>query len=284
MKSSRRKFLGNVSTVCLSSWLMLESAFEGTQCQPAGDEPEDAYGHANEKAIQCDAERDGYLELEMESGRLEQLHGFYSKTIGWETELSDDELTVVTGRTKIHFRKAKDPDSQPFYHIAWSISSGKFDQAKRWLQKRVALLKAEDGRDEIQMRGNRRGLYFEDPSHNVLELIARGNVNDDSNGPFKLADIKSVNHFGIVVDDVFQHIKQIQERVDLPNFGEPNAEFARIGNELRHLVLVPEGRLWFPERKRKAIAYPATLIVPGERDEQVENEKLGYSVSTRMVE
>ena len=126
---------------------------------------------------------------------------------------------------------------------------------------------------------NRRALYFSDPAENVLELIARDDVGDTAKGSFKLADIRSVNHVGITVDDVLLRADEVSESLGIELFGRAHPQFTRVGNAYRHLVFVPRDRLWIPENRLKSAVYPVDVTMSGKQDAESTNQELKFNIS-----
>jgi catechol-2,3-dioxygenase len=179
---------------------------------------------------------------------------FYGEAMGFGVDASPQALTVEAGGTRLHFEPAAE-GQRPIYHVAWAIPENKLAPAKAWLAARTALLVHPDGRDEFHFRTvNRHAVYFADPAGNVLELIARHNLDDGAAGPFTLADVLYVNHAGLVVDDLPGAVRDLETGLGLGLRADPTPDFAQLGDEHRHVVLVTRKRLWLPEMKVPAAA------------------------------
>lgn len=169
---------------------------------------------------------------------------------------------------------------QPIYHVAWAIPQNKLPLAKAWLAARTPLLVHPDGRDEFHFRSvNRRAVYFADPAGNVLELIARHNLDDGTDGPFTLADVLYVNHAGLVVDDLPGAVRELETGLGLEPRADPTPEFAQLGDEHRHLVLVSRKRLWLPEMKVPAEVFETEIDLHGSPAARLAFERLPYQVA-----
>jgi catechol-2,3-dioxygenase len=204
---------------------------------------------------------------------------FYSQVLGWPVRDSEASLVVQAGGTEIRFDAAP-AASKPYHHIAWAIPSNQFLAAKAWLARRTPLLRAPDGRDEFHFSGaNRRAVYFADPAANILELIARDDVGDRSEGPFGLENILFVNHFGLVVQAMAPAVEAIRSSLKLAFTAPPLDNFAKLGDAHRHLVLVPQGRIWIPEMKRAAEIYPAEAVLAGDAAARLDLPGHPYSLA-----
>jgi catechol-2,3-dioxygenase len=271
---SRRDLIRRISAAGFAAWLGLDWV--------AG--PLD--GHASSAADSRDPPAStprGITRLRLQGGDLENMRAFYARTMGFEADSARGVLTVRTGSTTIEFSatsQVPEPVDVPYYHIAWAIPENKLALAKQWLRQRTPLLKHPDGRDEFHFRNvNRHAAYFADPSGNILELIARHNLNDGAPGPFTLADILYVNHFGLVVDDVMKSIEVIRKAVRLELRQAPSDSFATLGDEYRHLVLVRRKRLWLPEGVKPAKVFASDVVLHGVRKRQMELDGYPYHIS-----
>ncbi len=80
---------------------------------------------------------------------------------------------------------------------------------------------------------------------NILEFIARDRVQRVS----RSEKIYSISEFGVPVSDVLTERTQIQELTGIPSFGTQSEQFSPLGDDDGLLILVREGREWFPNTK-----------------------------------
>ena len=273
----RRDFLGDFGKAAFATWLGLDflGELKEVRATPA----------KLTESVPVSTRR-GILQLRLQAFKLQQMQEFYANTIGFDAGLSKGRLKVQAGGTVIQFdeisEKGLSATDLPHYHIAWAIPQNKFAKAKAWLADRTPLLRHSDGRDEFHFRrANRRAVYFADPMGNILELIARDDMSDKSPGDFDLADILYVNHIGLVVDDMKSAIKQIRQSLGLELTAEPFPNFAKLGDENRHLTLVTRNRLWLPEFKLGANVFKTEAVLHGERSKRFAFENYPYSLSTQ---
>lgn len=70
-------------------------------------------------------------ELQLYTTRMEDLKHFYRDTLGMEvSNATDQAFNLQVGRTKMIF-KTCETDREPFYHVAWSIPTNRFKEAKQ---------------------------------------------------------------------------------------------------------------------------------------------------------
>ena len=221
----------------------------------------------------------GILSLRLRAPDLPAQARFYGEVMGFPIDSATDRLVVQAGGTELHFAPAADVE-RPIYHVAWGIPANLLPAAKAWLAARTPLLVHPDGRDEFHFRSvRRRAVYFSDPAGNVLELIARELLDDRQEGPFALRHILYVNHAGLVVDDLPGAIRDLEQELGLALRADPTPNFAQLGDEHRHLVLVTRERLWLPELTVPAGVFATQIVLQGAPDRMLELAGYPYRVS-----
>ena len=134
------------------------------------------------------------------------------------------------------------------YHSAITVPKDRVAEAKAWLQERVPLLE-KDGLDEFGLGPpwNSQSLYFAGPDGILLELIARHDLPaPPSSGRFSSADLLRISEIGLAVPDVPAAVTTLQSEFGLPVFGTAAAEFTPLGDHDGLLIVVRQGRPWFP--------------------------------------
>ncbi len=260
MTFSRRSFVRRFGQASVTAWL--GAAWIGTETTL------DALA-APEVPASVGTER-GVLRATFLATRLDAMQAFYGRTMGWPVARVGTSLRVQTGGTELLFEPTPEDDT-PYYHLAWAIPSNKFELGKAWLAKRLPLLRHPDGREEFHFTtARRRAVYFADPAGNILELIARDDLGDHRDGPFSLADLLYVNHVGLVVADMMAAIRNISQSLGLQPTAPPRPTFTKLGDVHRHVVLVPQDRLWLPEMNRGAEVFGAEVVLHGPQPARME--------------
>ncbi len=265
---TRRQFLGGLGQTGLAAWLGAEMALDALAAPPAK-------GSSNKTT----GTEGGILRARLLATRLDEMAAFYADSMGWPVERDGTSLHVQAGGTELHFDSASGGD-EPYYHVAWAIPTNKLEAGKAWLAERTPLLHHPDGRDEFHFRNaNRRAVYFADPAGNILELIARDDLGDTAPGAFTLDDLLYVNHVGLVVDDMDAAIEKLTKALGIEPSAPPLPTFTKLGDAYRHVVLVPEKRIWIPEMKRAAEIYAAEVVMHGPEAAAIELDGLPYRVA-----
>jgi catechol-2,3-dioxygenase len=133
------------------------------------------------------------------------------------------------------------------YHCAITVPHDRFAEAKSWLQERVPLLE-RDGLDQFTLSApwNSQSVYVAGPDGILLELIARHDVPASSSGGFTSADLLRISEIGLAVPDVPAAVGTLQSAYGLPVFGTAATEFTPLGDHEGLLIVVRQGRPWFP--------------------------------------
>lgn len=265
-RPSRRRFLGDFGRTAFTAWLGVEYLAGLAAPRPA------------RAAAAPASTRRGILRLRLKATRLDEMRTFYADTLGFPVEREPRALTVETGETSIRFEEAE-PGTAPYYHVAWAIPENKIEEAKDWLGARTPISKGWNGREIFDFRRvNRHGFFFADPAGNILEFIARHDLQDGVDVPFRREHIFYVNHAGLVVDDMDDAIERIREGLGLEPTDDPVANFATLGDGHRHLTLVTRNRLWLPDMVRAAGVHEAEIVLHGSPSRALELEGYPYRV------
>lgn len=182
--------------------------------------------------------------LELQTPDLIEQALYYSETLGLDTRIIDgDQVLVRTGATELFFTKA-DENQNCLYHFAFNIPENQFDTARQWLGLRAEILADADGNTTIHSKGwNSDSLYFKDAAGNILELIARYELQNPSNQ----FEILSVSEIGLATENVPALVKSIEEKTGLlPYRDESSDTFTAVGNADGMFITVKQGRIWYP--------------------------------------
>jgi catechol 2,3-dioxygenase-like lactoylglutathione lyase family enzyme len=208
------------------------------------------------------------------TSNLHETKDFYTKIL--ELKLineNSNEFTVEVGLTDLTFKQT-DKRSNPYYHFAIDIPENKMDEVKIWTKYR-AKLNTEEGQDEVSFKTwNAHSIYFEDPSGNIVEFIARHNLNNGIEHKFSSEELLSISEIGIVVEEVIPFVRTLN-KIGIPNWREDSDGLTPVGNEEGLFIVVKNGRRWFFS-ERYAEFYPVIVSIKG-----VGN--LGFTVEDNQV-
>jgi catechol-2,3-dioxygenase len=171
---------------------------------------------------------------------------FYGDVLGLPIRTGGGVVEVEVGPSALLLHPG--PVERGAYHGAITVPEDRFAEAKAWLQERVPLLE-RDGLDQFALGApwNSQSVYFAGPDGILLELIARHDLAAaESSGRFSSADLLRISEIGLAVPDVAVAVSSLQNAFGLPVFGTAAAEFTPLGDPDGLLIVVRQGRPWFP--------------------------------------
>lgn len=202
---------------------------------------------------------------------IAEMAAFYEILLGKPALKQDDKtLELAIGTSNLVFEY--DGSGQPFhYHFAINIPHNQFAEAKAWLEAIVPLISNATGQSTFYSRNWQADmLYFYDAAGNILELIARHTLSNISDAPFTPQSLQNISEIGIAVPDVLATIQEIQTQTSLPIYqGDVlSSMFATLGDEQGLLIVVQEGRLWFPDEVVAAQIVPLAVTLRHDNETQ----------------
>lgn len=215
-------------------------------------------------------------EITLNTNLLNELKNFYSDILelGLIHE-SQYSFTVKTLNSDITFLKSS--LENPFYHFAFNIPENQIKQAKEWALQRFKLISL-NGEDEFDfLSWNAHSIYFYDPAGNILEFIARHNLNNKSDTDFSGKSILNVSEIGLPVVDVKIFYETINKNFNIPVFSGDMKTFTAAGDDDGLMIIVPENRNWFPDCPPAKI-FPLTIELISDTNKQIKFEKIPYTV------
>ena len=204
-------------------------------------------------------------EIKLQANQLATLYNFYKDVLEFPVTYSSDKNIVITaGQSKLIFEE-NEVIKNPFYHFAFNIPSNKFEEAFQWMEKRVELLWLNDYKSYIAdfINWNAKSFYFIDPAGNILEIIARFDLNDIVDEKFSFAHIRNVSEIGLVfpVESFDEDVNKLIKRFSIYYFDKqpPMPLFRALGNDEGLFVIVPENRIWFSTKNKISRIFPLQI-------------------------
>ncbi|NIR51819.1 hypothetical protein GWN42_03230 [candidate division KSB1 bacterium] len=221
---------------------------------------------------------------------LAQLKRFYCEVLELPllTEQSD-EITVRAGETPVTFVPAGPESGEPFYHLAFNIPENKILLARKWQKERTPLFQTPDNLcdpdypDDVRhfRHWNAHSIFFFDPAGNVLEYIARHDLNNASTGPFTSADILYASEIGFTSDKVEATALELRRAFSLMQYRQGNDNFRAIGDEFGLLLVFIRGRELGrgSDKVREADVFPTTISIRAEKHGSYSTPDYPYLIS-----
>ncbi|WP_367619082.1 serine hydrolase [Planococcus shixiaomingii] len=210
-----------------------------------------------------------FKKVTLYTNRLDELKGFYEYQLGFRIVEEDDaSFTMAIGDSQLVFKTS---ERNAFYHFAFNIPGNQFTLAKSWANSRVTLNRQE-GMDEIYYANfNADAFYFQDPAGNVIEFIARRNV--DRMGDFTVDSLLNISEISITSSRV-EEIGGRLEEMDIPVRGnkgvDPNT-LNFLGSGDTFLLLVPPKRVWYFSKQKSEI-HPLSIELTDGRQIDITEE------------
>lgn len=186
--------------------------------------------------------------IQIETNSISKTIAFYTQNLGFK--ILDHDSTSVSfqiGSSILKFIENRNFDS--IYHLAFNIPENKLDEAIKWCKNRVDLIPIENESVITRFESwNANAVYFYDNNGNLLEFIARHDLNNSQSEPFDTKSILNISEIGIVHEKPLELGQNLINQHQL-NFFSKNANsefFAAIGNDEGLLIIVKPNRNWYP--------------------------------------
>jgi catechol-2,3-dioxygenase len=206
-------------------------------------------------------------ELTLQSKDAAAQRAFYHDLLGLPVVEEDSQhVTFQAGHTRLTFEQAASALPNSTYHFAFNIPENQIMQAKDWLIARTPLAVAPDNsQQEIYdfTDWNAHAFYFLDGDGNIVEFIARHNLNNASDVPFSEDSLIGVSEMGLATPDVIRTVADLQHNLGLPVWrGAGSDMFSAVGDEHGLFIVVKTGRKWLSS-DRAALPLLAQVVIEG---------------------
>ncbi|MGH7601556.1 MAG: VOC family protein [bacterium] len=197
---------------------------------------------------------------------LAKMKSFYHDLLGLPLiEEKTEEFTFAGGQTAVTFAQAQPEHGKPFYHVAFNIPENKIRGAHDWQKPRTpldrlnaSLRDPEMPEDVVHFRHwNAHSIFFWDPAGNLIEYIARHDLQNGAAGSFSIKDILYASEIGFISEDVTNTALEMKKALQLEQYRGGDGNFRALGDEHGLLLVIIRGRRWGYEEKA-----PPTSIFP----------------------
>jgi catechol-2,3-dioxygenase len=192
------------------------------------------------------------LELELLSDDILKTEVFYNEVLGLNTMSKEDSgISFNAGSTKLTFRPSI--NVKPVYHFAFDVPNNKLFEAFDWIEKKTKIMYVIPP-DKIAdfYNWNAKSFYFYDNNGNILEFIARNDLDNATQKAFDGASILSVSEIGLVSRNVVVQCDELFDKYGLTSYSkQPKLnKFIVLGTVTGLFILVEENRDWYPTDKK----------------------------------
>jgi len=220
--------------------------------------------------------------LRLSSNDLDAQEPFYRDVLEFPTERPNAETLIVTaGQSKLEF-VLDSTVSKPFYHVAFTIPENRIEQSLEWMTPRSDVLEINKRGDRIMdfAHWNAHSIFYLDPVGNILEFIGHHDMKNATSDPFNPRQVLYASEIGLVVPDVPASVAALNTQFGYENFrGLSSNGFTALGDTRGLLLIVREGRGWFPVNTVKADIFPVEATVGlGTSDNTMTFDGLPYTI------
>lgn len=186
--------------------------------------------------------------IQIQTNDLSKTIAFYTQTLGFQIiENNSTSVSFQIGSSILKFIENKNFDS--IYHFAFNIPKNKLDEAIKWCDNKIDLIRIEDEKIITRFENwNANAVYFYDNNGNLLEFIARHDLDNSETKSFDIKSILNISEIGIVYEKPLELGQDLINKHQLSFFSKnANSEvFAAIGDDEGLLIIVKPNRNWYP--------------------------------------
>ena len=186
--------------------------------------------------------------IQIQSNNIQQTATFYKDILDLPIiEKTKESVSIQAGNSVLEF--IENPEFKSIYHFAFNIPENKLDEAIDWCKSKVDLIFIEDQKVITNFENwNANAIYFYDNSSNLLEFIARHDLDNAQTEAFSSNAILNISEIGIVSENPLALGEQLIEQHGLEFFSKnANSElFAAVGDDEGLLIMVKPNRNWYP--------------------------------------
>ena len=199
-----------------------------------------------------------FRELIIDSRDTGKQKSFYSGVPGIDIVSEDDQqFRIMIGSTSLTIRQN---ELATPYHYAINIPSDQITDAVHFLKENNISIIC-DGENEIVdfSNWNAESVYFHDADKNIVELIARKNLEIKNKNKFSGGSFVSISEIGIAVENVENCFREINKYVNAPVYWGNFNVFCAAGDEQGLFIIIDKKRKnWFPSG---ATAYSSPFVI-----------------------
>ncbi|MEO9891427.1 VOC family protein [Aurantibacter sp.] len=187
-----------------------------------------------------------FKKLKLYTNKLESEFDFYSKKLGFKIiERTDNSFIVKAGWTHLEFQKSV---TEHKYHYCFLIPWNHLNQALKWFENRVEIIKIENNSAIIKFEfWNAESFYFYDASGNLAEIIVHYDLKNAKN-EFNALSILGLCEIGMPTTNIQKVDTQLNAAINSKFW---KGDFERFGTNgtIEAKFLLPNYEIketWFP--------------------------------------
>ncbi|MFI1771694.1 VOC family protein [Thalassobellus citreus] len=199
-------------------------------------------------------------EIILFTNTIEKQKQFYQNVLDLELVYnSEEKISFNTQESILSFEYKKEIKPS---HIAFNIYSNKIEEALSWLKKRVTILPDGDSLISDFKSWNSKAIYFYDADKNIVEFIARHNLELNSTSFFSSKSIISISEMAIATTNIEAVYNAINNIRPISVFDGDFSRFCALGNDEGLFILINKSlKKWHP---RQEDAFTSDFIIKGD--------------------
>ena len=202
--------------------------------------------------------------LTLHSNNIVSQVAFFKDILGFEVVNKVDLISITIGTSTLEFVNTPVYGK---YHYCFLIPCNQIEEAKDWLSNRLDLIPVVDNNYIANFESwNANAIYFYDGDGNIAELIARHDLQNESNEEFGIHSLLSINEIGTPSFHIRALDAQLTEEIGSTYWKGDKDRFSTNGNQ-DGLFLLPNYNIkktWYPtEIELLPLPYTATIIQNG---------------------
>ncbi len=194
------------------------------------------------------------------TNNIQRQKQFYADILDFELVFSSNDRidfnvgnSILSFQYKAYFNAA---------HVAFNIPSNAITQALEWLQKKVVILPYDKKLISNFESWNAQAIYFYDADNNIMEFIARKDLNVISEDSFSSKSILSISEIGMVTNRIEPIYQSIKDMRDIPIYSGNLHRFCALGNaEGLFIIINKSQKKWYPTQEE---ARTSDFIIKGD--------------------
>lgn len=154
-------------------------------------------------------------QIQIKTNDIKRTRTFYQSVLDLFIFKNDqNSLIIRVGDSVLKF--VEDSQFNSIYHIAFNIPKNQLEEAIKWCKNKVDLISIEDKNVITHFENwNAHAVYFYDNNGNLLEFIARHDLDNEQGGKFTGASILNISEIGIVTENPLELGNKINSRTPI---------------------------------------------------------------------
>ena len=204
------------------------------------------------------------------TNNIQKQKQFYKTILEFEQiEDSSEEISFKAGTSILSFQYKE--DFKPS-HLAFNIPSNAIYDALIWLHKRTEVLDCEGEKIANFINWKAKAIYFYDADNNIMEFIAREQIDKESDFAFTARTILSISEMAIAIDNIEAIYNSINKIRPIPIFDGDFTRFCALGNDEGLFILVDKNKKkWYPTMEDP---FTSDFIIKGDYNFAFTNGKM----------